>query len=178
MARLVLPEHEIASRMNSLHVVFAPLRDGRRRLAFGRATGTPGGTVGIVAHEQKGSRLSYRSERFGTKVKALTSSYFELWRGHQAGTLYLDRAYFALYTTTPGTHRATELICLHTDPDDGDEFKRLPHLHFKCATEPIPHCHFPLELGFHDVVVKDVGELTSAMARAVGILAKEVVSRF
>jgi hypothetical protein len=179
MAAIRLPERDVEGRRNSLHAVFAPLRRPEHRLAFGRAADTPGGSIAIVAHDAKSGPLRYRDERFSTKVGALTCSYFELWRGVGGqDNLVLDRAYFTLFKTSPESRETSEVLCLHSDPGDENDLKRGPHLHLSCAPDPIPHCHFPLEFGFLEAVLKDVDALTSAMRRSIAVVAREVLPRF
>jgi hypothetical protein len=70
------------------------------------------------------------------------------------------------------------VLCLHTDPGDAEVFKQGPHLHVSCAEDPIPHCHFPLDLGSLNMVLKDCDSLTLALQRAIGAIAKEVIREF
>jgi hypothetical protein len=92
--------------------------------------------------------------------------------------LVLDRAYFTLLEIAPKTREFRELLCIHTDPGDSDELKQGPHLHVSCALDPIAHCHFPLDLGFLQEVLKDCDSLTAAMRRAIAVVGRDVLPRF
>ncbi len=178
MASITLSEEQLRERSNSLHSVFAPLRDGKPRVALGFAKDPPGGSTALVVTDAKTGRLQYREESFRTSVKVLRCRYFELWRIAGGKILSLDRAYFTLVEVVPSTTEFRELLCIHTDPDDDNELKRGPHLHVSCAPPPISHCHFPLDLGFLKAVLKDCDSLTTAMQRAIAVVASDVLPRF
>jgi hypothetical protein len=178
MASISLQERELVSRQNSLHKIFAPLRRGKDRLAMGFANNSAGGTKILVAREQPISSRPYRDESFRTSATALRCSYFELWRVAPSNSLVLDRAYFTLLRVKQASTAFDEILCLHTDPGDHEEFKQGPHLHVSCAEHPIPHCHFPLDLGSLAVVLKNCEALTDAMERAIRVIAEDVLPRF
>lgn len=178
MAAIVLSERDLMARTNSLHSVFAPLREGRARVALGRASDSPGGATAIVAADESASNLRYRGESFRTSVPALRCRYFELWRSASNGKLVLDRAYFTLLKVVPASSAFSELLALHADPGDEVDLKQGPHLHLSCAPEPFPHCHFPMEFGFLKMVLRDADSLTSAIERSIGVIARDVLPRF
>ena len=178
MGTMTLRERELVARQNSLHAIFAPLRVGRTRVALGFASDSPGGTKAIVAADQMLGRLRYREESFRTSVNSLRGRYFELWKVAKGETLELDRAYFTLLRVKNGLSDFKEVLCLHSDPGDEEELKKGPHLHVSCAEDPIPHCHFPLDLGSLQSVLKDCESLTTAMERAIGVVARDVLPRF
>jgi hypothetical protein len=178
MAQLTLQERDLASRANALHRVFAALRGDRDRVGGGFAIDSPGGTKAIVMSDRPRGTLKYRDESFRTFSQRLRCRYFELWALTSSGTYVLDRAYFTLFEVVPGVTAYKDVLCIHADPADADEHKQGPHLHVVCAPEPIPGCHFPLDLGALKAVLKDCGSLTEAMQRAVGVVAKDVLPRF
>ena len=178
MASITLPERSLHTRANTLHELFAPLRAGKSRVAIGPAKDSPGGTIALVATDARTSGLRYREGSFSTSAQVLRCRYFELWRGSSGRELALDRAYFTLLKILPATHDFQELLCIHTDPADKNNLKRGPHLHVSCAPDPLPHCHFPLEFGFLEAVLRDCGSLTSAMQRAIGLVARDVLPKF
>jgi hypothetical protein len=175
MASITLSERDLVTRQNSLHVIFAALRNGKKRVAFGIAKDSPGGTQVLVAKDHNNGRSPYRDESFQTSVKALRCKYFEMWQVTGGDKLLLNRAYFTLLRVNDASRSFDELLCIHTDPADAEVFKQGPHLHVTCAKDPIPHCHFPLELGALEMALKDCDALTSAMRRAIGVVAKEVI---
>lgn len=178
MALIALPEREVVARLNELHTVFAPLRQGLPRVAVGFAKDSPAGMKALVASDTATSSLQHRETNFSTAVSDVRCQYFELWKGSMGEMLTLNRAYFTLLRVVPTTRVFEEVLCLHTDPGDGDELKQGPHLHISCAPEPLPHCHFPLEAGFLTLVLKDSKSLTAAMQRAISVVAKDVLPRF
>lgn len=178
MASITLSEEELQRRSNSLHSLFDPLRDGRSRVALGFAKDAPGGSTALVVTDAKTTGLQYREETFRTSVKVLRCRYFELWRVARGKNLSLDRAYFTLLEVVSPSRPFQELLCVHTDPSDNDDLKRGPHLHVSCAPDPISHCHFPLDFGFLQAVLKDCDSLTAAMRRAIAVVARDVLPRF
>lgn len=178
MASITLTEGDLVTRANDLHTIFAPLRIGRERLALRRANGNPGGTIALAASDSAAGQLDYREASFRTSVDVLRGKYFELWRTLGGTTLVLDRAYFTLERVQQASNSFPEILCLHTDPGDKEEYKQGPHLHVTCAEQPIPHCHFPLELGFLHLVLQDCSALTTAMERAIRVIATDVLPRF
>jgi hypothetical protein len=178
MTTITLPERELVSRANSLHKIFMPLREQRDRIAFDFAKGSPGGTKVLVATDQAQGSRPRKGESFRTSVKSLRCNYSEEWRVVEHDTFALHHAYFTLLRVKQSSTEFDEILCLHTDPGDDAEFKKGPHLHVSCAEQPIPHCHFPLDLGSLPTVLKDSDALTSAIARAIRVVAEEVVPRF
>jgi hypothetical protein len=177
MASITLDERDLLTRANDLHTVFAPLRKGRKRLAIRRAN-SAGGTVALAASDLAVGWLSYRDASFRTSVETLRGRYFELWRTVGRTKLLLDRAYFTLERIQQASHTFDEILCVHTDPGDIEEYKQGPHLHVTCAEQPIPHCHFPLDLGSLHTVLKDCASLTTAMQRAIRVVATDVLPKF
>lgn len=178
MASIILPERKLRERSNTLHELFVPLRGGKSRVACRFASGAPGGTAVLVATDGNAGASSYLEESFRTLTKAVRCGYYELWRTSTGNTFTLDRAYFTLLEVLSATHEYRDLLCIHTDPGDDNHLKQGPHLHVVCAPEPVQHCHFPLEYGFLDAVLKDCKSLTSAMQRAIFIVARDVLPRF
>lgn len=178
VASITLHERDLVRRTNELHTVFAPLRVGRERVSIGFAKDSPGGTIVLVVRDKTLGRSGYRQESFRTSVDALRCQYFELWRASTGGKRVLNRAYFTLLEVVVDSHEFRELLCIHTDPTDEDELKQGPHLHVKRASEPIPHCHFPLEFGFLAQVLKNCDSLTKAMGRAISVIGRDVLPRY
>lgn len=178
MPSIVLPERKLRERLNTLHKLFVPLRKDKSRVACRFAGGCPGGTTALVATDERTGSVVYSGESFRTSAAGLRCRYYELWRGSGGGNFTLNRAYFTLVEVVSETHEYREVLCIHTDPDDDNELKQGPHLHVSCAPEPMQHCHFPLEFGFLYAVLKDCDSLTSAMERAISIVATDVLPRF
>ncbi len=178
MASITLSERDLNVRRNALHELFTPLRAGYSRVAIEFAKDRPGGMIKLVATDRKASEFHSGDAGFRTKNATLRCRYFELWQGTLKDRLSLYRAYFTLLLVDPETRSLPELLCIHTDPSDADDLKQGPHLHISCARDPIPHCHFPLEFGFLTDVLKDPQSLTSAMQRAISLVARDVLPRF
>ena len=142
------------------------------------AKGSPGGTTALVATDGGIDKGPYSEESFRTSSEVLRCRYYEVWRGSARGTFALERAYFTLLEVVLATHEYRDLLCIHTDPNDDNDLKQGPHLHVSCAPHPIRHCHFPLEFGFLDTVLTDCDSLSSAMQRAIEVVARDVLPRF
>jgi len=178
MASITLPTANLYKRSNMLHKLFTPLREGKPRVAVGLAKDSPRGTSALVATDEQTGTLRYRDESFRTSTQVLRCSYFELWRGSAGDDLMLEQAYFTLIEVVPATRTFRELLCIHADPADNNDLKQGPHLHVSCAPDPMGHCHFPLEFGFLEAVLKDCDSLTTAMRRAISVVARDVLPRF
>jgi hypothetical protein len=78
---------------------------------------------------------------------------------------------------------SVEILGIHCDPteagpDPQRSFKRGPHLHVKCAREPLPKSHFPFNYGHLDQVLRDCSALTKALKDAMCVVKNEVLVRF
>ena len=178
MAAIKLAERELQARSNTLHVLFAALRDGKPRVAVGFGKGAPGGATVLVAKDGQQSAKPYRDESFRTSVETIRCRYFELWRSSGDNFVILDRAYFTLLEVVPEDREFRDVLCIHTDPADVNDLKQGPHLHMTCAPGPVSHCHFPLEFGFLNAVLKDCDSLTAAMQRAISVVAIDVLPAY
>ena len=178
MGSIALSERDLIERLNTLYELFAPLRNGRPRVACRFATGGPSSTTVLVATDDQAGAGPYSGESFRTSTGILRCRYYELWRGSARGIFSLERAYFTLLEVVRATHEYRDLLCIHTDPNDENDLKQGPHLHVSCAPDPIPRCHFPLEFGFLDTVLTDCDSLSSAMRRAIQVVARDVLPRF
>lgn len=178
MASITLPEPDLHKRSNTLHKLFAPLRGVMPRVAIRFVRGGPGGTVTLVATDEKSGALPYQGESFRTSTQVLRCRYYEQWQASTRRTFVLGRAYFTLLEVVAAARKYDELLCVHTDPADCNDLKQGPHLHVSCAPDPMRHCHFPLEFGFLEAVLKDCDSLTTAMQRAINVVARDVLPRF
>jgi len=176
---IAMTEAELVGRLGQMWSMFTPLRDGLPRVAcdFAQQTSAKGKVWG--AHDGTELRTPYRSWSFRTHVPDLRAGYFEVWRPADLGRIVgLNRAYLTLLRVKRGQAGFDEVLCVHCDPDEESRMKCGPHLHVKRAEEPLPHCHFPLNLGHLDGVLAGPNELTLAMRSAIEILAEEVLPRF
>lgn len=178
MASITLPESELRKRSNTLHKLFTPLRGKWPRVAIRFSGGSPGGTITLVATDEKAGVLLHRGDSFRTSTQVLRCRYYEQWQVSTHSTFRLYRAYFTLLEVVRAAREYDELLCIHTDPADNSDLKRGPHLHVSCAPDPMQRCHFPLEFGFLEVVLKDCDSLTIAMQRAINVVARDVLPRF
>jgi hypothetical protein len=178
MPSLTLSTKSLRERSDKLHELFIPLRGSKPRVAIRSATDSPRGMTALVAMDEKAGAVRYLSESFRSSAPALRCSYYELWRGPAGDDWALNRAYFTLLGVAPPARHYDALLCIHADPADDNDLKRGPHLHVSCAPDPLHRCHFPLEFGFLDKILRDCGSLTDAMKRAIDIVARDVLPRF
>src|SRR5262249_31343022 len=112
-------------------------------------------SMAIAARDGSVSRGSnYRDWRFQTIARNYRGQYFEIWEQlpTKRAMWCLQRSYFHLFRFNPNAHKDIEILALHCDPNEpGKEFrlsyKRVPHLHFREAQEPISKAHFALDAG-------------------------------
>jgi hypothetical protein len=68
-------------------------------------------------------------------------------------------------------------LALNTD-DNRSRLKRGPHLHVDWAPDPIPHCHFALNLANLNNVVSSKRALGAALTNLVYLLREDVLPRY
>ncbi|MFA4974268.1 MAG: hypothetical protein WC683_16800 [bacterium] len=187
MLRVVLAAEKLTHRPNLLQKLLGRLRSAGKQpvLAVQFVKQKADGGRAIAAHEGNASTTDYRDWRFRTAARDVWGQYFEIWKplGSRQDEWYLHQAYLHLFRTEMPSHSLIEFLALHSDPnDETDEpvgsYKRGPHLHVTQSSEPLPHCHFPLNLGQLDQVLSSVDDLTLALESAIGVIAHDVLGRF
>lgn len=179
-----LPERDLLRRPSIIRSLLAELRTtaaGSPACNFYR--GAESHRKVLAAHEGGVSTDHYRNWMFRTGAKGLWAQYFEIWA--PASTRQASWSLHAAYLTILELDRnsSVEVLAVHCDPTDtGAEpqgsFKRGPHLHVKCAREPIPKSHFPFNYGHLDQVLRDCDTLTKALEDALLVVKTEVLTRF
>lgn|ERR1017187_4693453 len=143
-----------------------------------------GGGKILAAHDGMPPESDFQGWHCQTFAKSIWCQYYELWKPFDKGRQwYLDRAYFHLYKTNLAERKLEQFLCIHSDPNCTDPpptntFKSGPHLHILMAEEPIPRCHFPLNLGHLKSVLSSRLNLTSAFRDAIGVICEDVLIRF
>lgn len=137
----------------------------------------------LAAHDGHIGGVHYRDWMFRTGAPAVWGQYFEVWSPEDARqhSWNLRAAYLTILEL--GKDTRTEILGVHCDPADGSSepmrsFKRGPHLHVKCAREPLPKSHFPLNYGHLNDVLRDAAALTKAIRNAIFVVRREVLERF
>ena len=137
----------------------------------------------LAAHDGEVGGEHYRDWMFRTGAPAIWGQYFEIWSPEDGSqrSWTLKAAYLTILEVGKGD--CTEILGIHCDPTDGSSeptrsFKRGPHLHVKCAREPLPKSHFPLNYGHLGNVMRDSAALTKAIGDAVFVVRREVLERF
>ncbi len=120
---------------------------------------------------------------FRTGARGVWAQYFEVWSPEDVRqkSWTLNAAYLTILELDRNNN--TEILGIHCDPTDRSNepissFKRGPHLHVKCAREPLPKSHFPLNYGHLSDVLRDCNALTKALEDAIFIIRTEVLERF
>ena len=170
-----LAEKQLVSRPVAIRRMLKPLR-GSTEVACDFAR-TPGvGTRVIAAHD--GGVLAnahYRDWRFRTRCGLIHAQYHEVWRDRGSGLEFSwERGYLHLYRRESPAE-LKPIVALHCDPLDESGYKRGPHVHVIASEQPLPHCHFALNLGELEEVLASAPSLTAALGRAVRLLNDEVV---
>lgn len=120
----------------------------------------------------------YTETRFRLVGGSFTGCYFEKWIRFPRGKkefLTLNRAYFHVYRQRGVNAIESEVVLLHSDPDepaaaDHCNYKRSPHLHVCEAPAPWPHVHLALNLCNLEQVSSDLDEFTTAFRSALDML--------
>lgn len=175
---ITLRERQVVERSNRIHSMFAPLRIELSRVPVGFAKDSPDGRKALVASEFSPQSVGHRHADFRTFVPGVRCKYFELWALENKDVYKLHQAYFSVMRADPTSREYVEILGVHADPHDDELVKRMPHLHVSCAPHPIGRCHFVLESGFVDHVLKDCESLTAAMTRAIHCIGTDLLTRF
>ena len=171
---------ELKTRTRQIVKLLRPIRPG----ADVGCTIVPGpqqASLGLCAHEggEYVPVRRYREMRFRTRAQGLWAQYFEIWRERPGqDRLALEQICLNVYSVRSASDVLHPLVSIHSEPTDTSDMKKGPHLHVVQAEDPLPHCHFPLDYGRLDGVLKSAQSLTDALRNAVTILDKEVVARF
>lgn len=144
----------------------------------------------IAAHGGATNPESYFGDwRFPTLARDIQAQYYERWRlVDRDRRADLDRAYLHVYRVNREKHALEELLCIHTDPLDETNdallryCKRSLHLHVTRADEPLPKCHFALNISHirdHvEQLLSSPDTLTAAFGKAIELIRFEVLGRF
>lgn len=139
----------------------------------------------LVASERKEPlEVGHENWYFRTLARRVYCKYHELWcRLGDRDLWSMEQAYLSVFMLMTPTAERVSVLCVHSDPNDTSDgrvkdYKRGPHLHVQNASYPLPKCHFPLNYGHLDAVLRSAESLTGAMHAAVQIVADELLSRY
>lgn len=182
MANIQINDRDLRKRIREIQDFLPPLRAGKQVPCQFYQYSVSGGRV-IAAHGGDPSGSDYLEWKFRSFAKPIWCQYYEIWKPKNNNFLHLIRAYLHIYQSDPTSHSLKEILCIHCDPDDeSDEpirtFKQGPHLHVKAAREPLPKCHFPLNLDNLNRVLSSRRSLTQAFEQAINVVCKEVLKRY
>ncbi len=182
MASIKIPEKDLRKRIREIQNLLPPLCAGRQVPCQFYKNIVSGGRV-IAAHDGDPTDSDYLGWKFRSFAGPLWCQYYEIWKPKNGNLWHLIRAYLNIYKIDPNTHSLKEIICIHCDPnDESDEpmrtFKRGPHLHVKAANEPLPKCHFPLNLDSLNRILSSRSLMTRAFEQAIKVVCKEVLERY
>ncbi len=179
MDNIILGHTDISRRGNMVSRILRPLSNNNYGPAY--ELKRPGGRkVIIVTHDGAPSHSDYMSWRFRTSSRGYWASYYERWRSvdEEYSQFCLERAYLTIF------RYEEEFICLHCDPNeediDGQEkaaYKKCPHLHIKCAEEPIPKAHIAISVGYMTEVLASASSLTDAIKYGIQMIKDEIMDR-
>ena len=120
---------------------------------------------------------------FKTSIDHIYGKYEERWKEeHHQHEWLLEKAYLTLLLAKSHVDPPTEILFVHCDPLDESysqpprllRVKQGPHLHVRCAEQPIPHCHFPLNCHRLDDVLQSVESFSDAFENIVEAIASEI----
>jgi len=184
MRSLEIQISQLDARLQVIKTLLMPLRQRGIPVACQICRRQYNGCKVIAAHEGIKDAENFEQWNFRTFAPDIWSQYYEFWKPFDGySKLNLYRAYLNILILNRETHGFDKLVSVHCDPcEEGDEphrsYKRGPHLHVQRAEDPIPKCHFPLNLTELNRVLSSVDNITDALKSAVQILSDEVVSRY
>jgi len=138
----------------------------------------------IAAAQKTSSGYDYAQWTFPTSVKNIFGKYYESWSWVKERERFrLERCYLSVVRLDVVSRGYQAILCVHCDPTCTEveplkSFKSGPHLHVELADDPIPKCHFPLNLGHLKQVLSSEQEITTAMRSAVRVITEEVMPRY
>lgn len=177
---ITVAEEKLVERLQDVRRILRPLRNQDVSCKFY----THPATRVIAAHDGAPDNSHFREWRFRTFVDELWCSYNENWTPRAVGSKYsLSSANLTLFQLQRETRSLKELLGVHCEPACEDVGKRGlhkkgPHLHVSDSGDPLPRCHFPLNLKDVDIVSTNVQRLTRAMHDATEMLREEVLLRW
>jgi hypothetical protein len=183
-------EYVYEDRLAVVQDFLRPLRNGGE-VACAFVPGQASKGIVIATWDEYRSDRDYTERRFrALPANGIWYNYYEIWREIDANhNCILFRAYFHVYRADE-QRQLLPFACLHsdpnevpTDPNDAHQvrvcrYKRGPHLHVLRADEPMPSCHFPLNLGHLDAVLASAASITDAIRTGIDLIHYEMVSRW
>lgn len=181
MASITISIRDINTRIKDIQDILKSLGKGKNIPCQFHLPKVEGGKI-IGAHSRGQDKKSdFRQGRFRIFATPVYCQYYELWKSQDDGRFwYLYRAYLNFFRMERSKRLLEEFISIHCDPEDDSEeptctYKRGPHLHVKKAIDPIPRCHFPLNLNHLEKVLSSRHSLTNAIKQAIQVICDEVI---
>ena len=152
MASIEIEVDNLHNRTVNVQQLLTPLRGRLPVVACTICKKPSHGCKVVAAHDGAKDFENFEKWQFKTFARDILCQYYEFWKpinGHKI--LCLNRAYLNIFQTNRVTHTFDKVLSIHCDPyEEGDEpqtlYKQGPHLHVQKAEQPIPKCHFPLNL--------------------------------
>lgn len=176
--------NELGNRVQDIRALLAPLRQTGVPVACNICRQQYNGCKVIGAHEGLKNVENFDDWYFRTFASHIWCQYHELWKPFNGySKLSLNRAYLNVVIENKETRAFDKLVSIHCEPYlIGDtrqsRYKRGPHLHVQKAENPIPKCHFPLNLAELNKVLSSTDNITDALKSSVQIICDEVLTRY
>ena len=151
--------NELVNRVQDIIALLAPLRQTGLSVACNICRYQYFGCKVVAAHEGFKNAENFNDWYFRTFVGQIWCQYYELWKPFNGfSKLTLNRAYLNVVIENKETRSFDKLVSIHCEPyyiadTRQSRYKRGPHLHVQKAENPIPKCHFPLNLAELDKVL-------------------------
>lgn len=184
MASIEIEVDSLNNRTVNIQQLLSPLRKNLPIVACSICLRQSHGCKVVAAHDGAKNFEHYDQWQFKTFARDIKCQYYEFWKpfnGHK--TLCLNRAYLNLLQKNMATKEYVKLMSIHCDPyEEGAEpqssYKQGPHLHVQKAEQPIPKCHFPLNLTELENILSSIDNITVALKTSIEIICNELLSRY
>lgn len=175
-----LDERGVIKRRAAVSRLLRPLRKNNSPVGCDFDNSAIGGGRVLAAHDGPiAAGGNYRLWFFRTSVDIVRAQYFEVWLEVGGATKFeLHRAYLHLFRVGVPASELREVVALHADPAENNLYKKGPHIHVTRAEDPLPHCHFALNLDRVAEVTSTIESLDSALQSAIRLVADEVLGAY
>lgn len=174
----------VPGRCSQVQSLLRPLRPRRNPVPCTfLISGSP--TVKVIAAATPNQRhVAVGDLWFPSYVRKIHFRYHEAWRPLYTKEQWeLTHVHLHLAYQEVGADLFVPILGLHCHPKSQEReplnsYRVGPHLHIEKAEQPLPNCHFPLNLGHLGQVLESVDSLTDALKTAIGVICEEVVRRY
>ena len=142
-----------------------------------------GGKIIFALNRNFESGLDFDNWRFRSIRENYELSYSEVWEKSRSNYYYLTTIKLHVYSQNENSNSTeySDFVFLHCEPNTDlvaphSVYKRSPHLHIRCALQPIPHSHLALNLSNLDQILQSKITLDEALKHSIKLIKEQILS--